>query len=172
LLLFEIPRLKKKYRINRLSLIIGSIFPEIIDKTILFSGLGSGRFYFHTLLFAFLSFSILFLITKGNKEVAYPFLIGIIIHLLLDLPGIPIFYPFIEYEIIIVHDPISHWFHTLLTNPIIQITEIIGATSLMFIILHNKLYKFENFINYLKTSPRLPPIFASETKQEIQIVED
>jgi hypothetical protein len=148
------------------------MLPDIIDKAILFSGLGSGRYYFHSLLFAFLSFGILFILTKGNKEVSYPFLIGILIHLLLDLPGIPLFYPFIEYDIVIVDDPILHWINTLLTDPIVQITEIFGGVCLLFIIFHNKLYKSENFIRYLKTSPFIPPLIKTETREEIQIVED
>ena len=148
------------------------MFPDIIDKAILFLGLGSGRYYFHSLLFVFLSFFILFLITKGNKEVSFPFLIGMLFHLLLDLPSIPLFYPFIEYEFVTVDDPIPLWITTLLTNPIVQATEIIGGFCLIFIIFHNKLYKSEDFIKYLKTSPLFPPLLKTEAKQEIQIVED
>jgi len=155
-----------------LALIIGSMFPDIIDKAILFSGLGSGRHYFHSLLFAFLSFSILFLLTKGNKEISYPFLIGILIHLLLDLPGIPLFYPFIDYDIVVVDDPIPHWINTLLTDPIVQITELFGAIFLIFIFFHNKLYHSDEFFKYLKTNPIFPPLIKTEAKQEIQIVED
>ena len=73
------------------------MFPDIIDKAILFSGIGSGRHYFHSLLFVFLTFCILYLFTKGNKEVSVPFLIGMLFHILLDLPDVPIFYPFIKY---------------------------------------------------------------------------
>ena len=148
------------------------MFPDIIDKAILFSGLGSGRHYFHSLLFVFLSFCILFLITKGNKEVSVPFLIGMLFHLLLDLPGIPIFYPFIEYEVVVVDDPIPQWINTLLTDPIVQATEIIGATFLVFIFFNKKLYKSEELIKYLKTSSKIPPYIKTGSKQKIQIVED
>ena len=172
LLIFEIPRLKKNYRINRLALIIGSMIPDIIDKAILFSGLGSGRYFFHSLLFVFLSFFILFLITKGNKEISFPFLIGMLFHLLLDWPGIPLFYPFIEYEFVVTDDAIPLWINTLLTDPIVQATEIIGAAFLIFIIVNNRLYKSEDFVKYLKTSPLFPPLLKIEAKQEIQIVED
>lgn len=148
------------------------MLPDIIDKTILFSGLGSGRYFFHSLLFVFLSFSVLLLITKGNKEVSFPFLIGMLFHLLADLPGIPIFYPFIEYEFVVTDDPIPHWINTLLTDPIVQVTEVIGAAFLIFIIINNRLYKSKDFIKYLKTSPLFPPLLKTEAKQEIQIVED
>lgn len=176
MIIFEIPKLKKNYRLNRSALIIGSIFPDIIDKTILFLGLGSGRYYFHSLLFVFLSFSVLFLITKGinkgNKEVSFAFLIGMLFHLLLDMPGIPLFYPFVQYDIVIVDDPFPHWLNTLLTDPIVQATEIIGAAFLIFIIFNNRLYKSEELIKYLKTSPLIPTYLKTEAKQEIQIVED
>jgi membrane-bound metal-dependent hydrolase YbcI (DUF457 family) len=155
-----------------LALIIGSMLPDIIDKAILFSGLGSGRYFFHSLMFVFLCFLIIFLLTKGNKEVSFPFLIGMLFHLLLDLPAIPIFYPFIEYEVVIVDDPLPHWINTLLTDPLVQITEIIGGICLIFIIFHNKLYKYEEFLKYLKTSPLLLPSIKTEIKQEIRIVED
>jgi len=148
------------------------MLPDIIDKVILFLGLGSGRYFFHSLLFIFLSFFILFLITKGNKEISFPFLIGMIFHLLLDLPGIPIFYPFIEYDFVVTDDPIPLWINTLLTNPIVQATEIIGGICLIFIIINNRLYKSEDFIKYLKTSPLFTPLLKTEAKQEIQIVED
>jgi hypothetical protein len=172
LIIFEIPRLKKKYRINRLALIIGSIFPDIIDKTFLFLGLGSGRYWFHSLLFALLSFILLFLLTKGNKVVSFSFLIGNLFHLILDLPGIPIFFPFIEYDFVVVEDPIPHWINTLLTDPIVQITEIIGAIFLIFIFIHNRLYKSENLIKYLKTNHVIHPLLKTEPREEIQIVED
>ena len=148
------------------------MLPDIVDKTLLFLGLGSGRYFFHSLLFVFLSFFVLFLITRGNKEVSFPFLIGMLFHLMLDLPEIPLFYPFIEYEFVTVDDPIPLWVNTLLTDPIVQITETIGGVCLIFIIYHNKLYKSENFIKYLKTYPIVLPILKTEIKQEIQIVED
>lgn len=148
------------------------MLPDIIDKTILFCGFGSGRYFFHSLLFVVLSFCVLYLLTKGNKEICFPFFIGMLFHLLLDLPSIPIFYPFIEYEFVTLDDPIPYWINTLLTDPIVQITEIIGAVSLIFIIFHNKLYRSENFIKYLKTTPRFPPLFRTEAKKEIQIIED
>ncbi len=148
------------------------MFPDIIDKTFLLLGLASGRYLFHSLIFAFLAFSVLFLITKGNKEVSFPFLIGILFHLLLDMPSIPLFYPFIEYEFIVIDDPIPLWINTLLTDPIVQITEVIGGALIIFIIVHNRLYHSKNLINYLKTNPIIPPLITTEAGKEIQIVED
>ena len=170
--MFEIPYVKKKYRVNRFSLIIGSMFPDIMDKTLLFLQLGSGRDYFHSIFVLFLCFGILFFITKGNKSISFSFLIGTIFHLLLDLPAIPIFYPFITYDKVIVKEPIPMWMNTLLTNPVVQLTEIAGGSILIFILVHNRLYNSREFISYLKTTPGGPMKYPSATKQEVQIVED
>ncbi len=140
---------------NRLVLIIGSMLPDVIDKSILFLRIGSGRGLSHTLLFVFLISGFLFLITKGNRTVSISFLIGLIFHLLLDLPDIPIFYPFIPYDFTMVHDPFPLWIHTLLTEPKVYITEILGSIILIFIVINNKLYTVKDFTNYLKTNPEI-----------------
>ncbi len=152
LLIFEITQIKKRYQVNRFALIIGSIFPDLIDKSMLFLSLGSGRGISHTLLFVSLAFGFLFLITKGNKAISFPFLIGEIFHLILDLPDIPLFYPFIPYDLTMVHDPIPLWINTLLTEPKVYITEIIGVIILIFILISNKLYSIKEITNYLKTN--------------------
>ena len=176
LIITEIPKLKKRYRFNRFFLILGAMFPDIVDKTILLLKLGSGRLYFHSLLFVFISSGVLFLISKGitknNKEISFSFLIGMLFHLLLDMPDVPLFFPFIQYDVTIVDDPIPVWFNTLLTNPIVQITEIIGATFLVFITIKNRLYKTDELLNYLKTGPIISTYLKSAPNKEIEIVED
>ncbi|TFG25968.1 MAG: metal-dependent hydrolase [Promethearchaeota archaeon] len=172
----EIPKLKKKYRFNRFFLILGSMFPDIVDKTILLLKLGSGRLYFHSLLFVFLSFGLLYLIskttTKNNTQISVSFLIGMLFHLVLDLPDVPLFFPFIPYDVTIIDDPIPMWFNTLLTDPIVQITEITGAGILTFLIIKNKLYKTEELLKYLKTEPIYSTFLEKNSSQKIQIVED
>ena len=176
LIITEIPKLKKRYRFNRFFLIIGSMFPDIVDKTLLFLKIGSGRLYFHSLIFLFLSFGVLLLITKGitqnYKVISFSFIIGILFHLLLDMPDVPLFFPFIQYDVMIVDDPIPMWFNTLLTNPIVQITEITGAAILIFIIIKNRLYKTDELFKYLKTDPIISTYIKSKPNQEIQIVKE
>ena len=153
LLIFEIPKLKENLKINRFALVIGSLFPDFIDKVLLFLKLGSGRSFAHSLIITLVSFFIIFSLSKGNKSVSFPFLFGMLIHLLLDLGSyLPIFWPFITYEFVILEDPIGLWFNSLFTNPIIISTEILGLGFLVFIILHNKLFKFCDMINYLKAN--------------------
>ncbi len=137
---------------------------------LLFLKLGNGRGYFHTLLFTILCFSILFLLSKGNKVISISFLIGMIFHLLLDLPDVPLFYPFIYYDFMYTEDPLSLWMHTLMTNPVVQVTELFGVFILIFIVINNKLYNFKKIANYLRTNPEI--IIHLKKDTEIIISED
>ncbi len=148
------------------------MFPDIMDKTILFLQMGSGRDYFHSIFFLFLCFGILFFITRGNKSISLSFFIGTMFHLLLDLPAIPLFYPFIEYDKLIVKDPIPLWINTLLTDPVVQLTEIAGGIIFIFILVNNRLYTPRDLIKYLRTTFGVPMTYPSTTKPEVQIVED
>ena len=148
------------------------MFPDIMDKTILFLQLGSGRDYFHSIFFLFLCFGILFFITRGNKSISLSFFIGTMFHLLLDLPAIPLFYPFIEYDKLIVKDPIPLWINTLLTDPVVQLTEIAGGIIFIFILVNNRLYTPRDIFKYLRTTSGVPMTYPSTIKPEIQIVED
>jgi len=132
----------------------------------------NGRGYFHSLLFVFLCFGILFLVSKGNKAVSFPFLIGMLFHLLLDLPHIPLFYPFVSsYNFEYIGNPIPFWIRSLLTNPVVQITEIIGIGCLLFIVITNKLYSFKDIADYLRTNPKAI-IYSIKNDTEIIISED
>ncbi|MBD3255415.1 MAG: hypothetical protein GF383_09995 [Candidatus Lokiarchaeota archaeon] len=172
-MIFEIPRVKQKAKIHRLSLIIGSAIPDIIDKSMMFLRLSSGRAYFHSLLFVILSFFVLFALTKGNKPISFSFLLGVVSHLLLDLPDIPLFYPFIAYDMDYTHDPFPAWINTLLTNLIVQITEITGALMIVYIIYKNELYSMEAIVHYLTLPSKDGSQFIElENKSHITIVED
>ena len=94
-----------------------------------------------------------------------------IFHLLLDLPGVPLFYPFIYYDFMYTEDPLSLWMHTLLTNPVVQATELIGVIILTFIVINNKLYSFKDIADYLRTNPKAI-IYSIEKDTEIIISED
>ncbi len=153
LFFFEVPLIKRNFKVNRLALIIGSVFPDIVDKLTLFLGLGSGRGYAHSFLFVFTSFLILFLFTKRNKSQSIPFLIGMLFHLILDIgPYLPLFWPFISYNFGILDDPIGVWLEALFTNPLILSTELFGLIFLLFILFKYKLYTFTRLKNFLKTN--------------------
>lgn len=157
LILFELPLVKKRFEFNRFALIVGSLFPDIIDKFLLFLNLGSGRGISHTILFILISFVILHFITKGRKSISIPFLVGMVVHLILDLPEVPLFYPFIMYEFIIIEDPLGVWLHTLSNNPVVYLTEITGILIFLFILINNKLYSRKEITDYLKCNVNLEP---------------
>ncbi len=145
--------LKKRFSLNRISLIIGSMLPDLIDKPLLILEIGSGRSFSHTLLFTFICFLIVFLASKENKPISFCLLLGLITHLLLDLPTVPLFYPFVLYDYDQLEQPVKVWFEVLFTNPLVYFTEIIGAIIFVFILVTNKLYSFQLMLNYLKTTP-------------------
>lgn len=149
LIFTEIPKIKN-LRPNRFTLIIGTLLPDIIDKALFLLGLGNGRLFSHNLLFVGISFLILFLFTKKNLRVSLPFLLGLVAHLLMDMPHVPFFYPFLSYEFVSIEEPFWFWIRTLFTNPLVIITEITGLIFLFFILIKNRLYHLKEIKDYLK----------------------
>ena len=152
LLVFEIPQIKNKHKINRFALILSSLLPDLIDKPLMFLNLGSGRGYSHTLLFTLIGVLTIFLFSKRNKSISILFLIGFISHLLLDLPDVPFFYPFVSYDFIMPKDPFWEWVKTLLTDPWVISTEAIGIVILIFVTINNKLFSIIKIVSYLGIS--------------------
>lgn len=143
------PLIKKKFKFNRLALIIGSLLPDIIDKSMLILNLGSGRGISHTILFIALSFIILHIAIKRKSYISLPFLIGMVTHLALDLPEVPLFFPFIEYDFLMIDDPLSYWFYKLFNDPLVYLTEIGGIVILLLILVGNKLFSVKELWDYL-----------------------
>ncbi len=118
----------------------------------MFLGLGSGRGYSHTLIFVAALYAITLLLLKGKTIIPNSLTIGILFHLLLDLPEIPLFFPFINYQFIYLEDPLSGWLFSLLNDPIVQITEALGILFLIIIVFQNKLYSIRYIFTYIKES--------------------
>ena len=121
----------------------------------LFLNLGSGRGLSHTILFILLSFIILHIATKRKSFISLPFLIGMVTHLVLDLPEVPLFFPFIEYEFLTIEDPLSYWFYKLFNDPLIYLTEISGILILLLILVGNKLFSVKEIWDYLNRNADL-----------------
>lgn len=155
LIFTEIPRIKK-LQINRFALVIGSLLPDLIDKPLLLLGLGTGRLFTHNLLFVLMSFLFLHFLTKQNLKISFPFLFGVIMHLILDIPYVPFFYPFISYEFIVIEEPFWYWFRALFTNFVVMITEVTGIILFILILVRNRLYSIKEIISYLKGNHLLP----------------
>ena len=114
----------------------------------LFLNLGSGRGISHTILFVLLSFVILHVATKRKSFISLPFLIGMVAHLALDLPEVPLFFPFIEYDFLMIEDPLSYWFYKLFNDPLVYLTEISGILILLLILVGNKLFSVKEIWGY------------------------
>ena len=115
----------------------------------LFLNLGSGRGISHTILFTLLCFIILHIATKRNNFISLPFLIGMVTHLSLDLPEVPLFFPFIPYDFLMIEDPLLYWLYKLFNDPFIYLTEISGFLILVFILVGNKLFSIKKISDYL-----------------------
>lgn len=116
---------------------IGSLFPDLIDKTISFILIGSGRAFGHTIIFFIIFTTLAYLL--WNKEGIY-FGIAMLMHLILDLGGyIPLFWPLDEIKVT------NNFFQTIwttYTNPVNLILEFSG-----FIIVILVLVKYKTIIN-------------------------
>jgi len=150
LILIEIPYIKKSYAFNRFALIIGALLPDIIDKSLMFLNLSSGRGLSHTLLFIVISFLIVHLFAKRNYLISLSFLIGTLSHLILDLPEVPLLFPFIMYDFVYLEDPLNRWFYSLFHDPVVFFTEIAGILILIFILVSNQLYSLKKIVNFLR----------------------
>jgi hypothetical protein len=150
LIFFELPFIKRKFEFSRFALIVGSLLPDIVDKSLLFMNLGLGRGVSHTMIFLLISFVILHLIVKRKINISCPFLLGMTFHLILDLPEVPLFFPFIVYEFIAVEEPLELWFYKLFNDPRVYLTEITGFLILTFILINNKLFNKKDIVNFLK----------------------
>ena len=148
-MIFELPPIKKKFQFNRFGLIIGSLIPDLIDKALMFLSISSGRSYSHTLLFSVVSSLFVFLITKRSKTISISYFIGTLLHLLLDLPDVPLLFPFIPYDFTYKEDPFGYWLYKLLHDPLTYITEIAGLIILIFVFINHKLYSFKNIKEFL-----------------------
>jgi hypothetical protein len=159
--IFEIPYIQRKFKVNRFSLLIGAIIPDIIDKLLYFIGVGSGRFIGHTLLFLIGSTLIVFLISQlfryktsshSNRmiyTIPISYFIGVLIHLTLDLPNVPFLYPFIPITTIPEGDKLALWLTRYFTNPLYISTELAGASLILFVIYNNKLYHLKQMWDFL-----------------------
>jgi len=116
----------------------------------MFLNLGTGRGISHTLVFLLISFLIVHLLSKRNLIISFSFFIGTSFHIILDLPEVPLFFPFISYESFYVEDPLSEWYYTLLNDPLVLFTEILGSLILIFILVKNQLYSRKKIIFYLQ----------------------
>ncbi|MFW9852701.1 MAG: metal-dependent hydrolase [Candidatus Thorarchaeota archaeon] len=122
-----------------ISLAIGAMGPDIIDKLISLPITDHGRYIGHSLIFDVLICFLVLIVFRKNKRIWLSFIIGWQLHLILDLGGfLPILFPFVSYEF-----PVrDQTFFEILSQPSVYINEIIGfliLTSLVLIYYHRGL---------------------------------
>jgi membrane-bound metal-dependent hydrolase YbcI (DUF457 family) len=85
--------------ISLLTAVIGSIMPDVIDKTLFLLGLiNTGRFIGHTL-FLCIIFSLITYLVFRKKLLSISLFFGFMLHLLEDATKfVPWFYPFVNYN--------------------------------------------------------------------------
>lgn len=88
-------------------------------------------------------------------NISFTFLLGLTSHLILDLPEVPLFYPFIAYEFIVVEEPIGLWLYKLFNDPRVYLTEIAGILILIFILINNRLFNRKDLVRFLKRNSDL-----------------
>lgn len=158
------------FKVNRIWIIIGSMLPDILDKplSLIFGSNFSGRGIFHAPFLWITLAMVLFFISKQRTIVSGIFY-GVIFHLILDLPEVPLLWPFLP--LTIYQSDISDWITTLFENRLVQITEIIGFFGLILIvyfqkiIFHPKILDWDAFQDFLFKNPK--PISFSQKKNKI-----
>lgn len=119
---------------------IGSLLPDLLDKTIFYILISSGRAFGHTLIFLLLSTLIAYLIWKKDGLI---FGLSVLIHLILDLGGyIPLFWPFTEFK---ETTNIFQSFWDVYTNPVNIILELSGFLVLVLFFIKYKKTISSNF---------------------------
>ncbi|MHA1302871.1 MAG: metal-dependent hydrolase [Candidatus Heimdallarchaeaceae archaeon] len=112
-------------------LAIGAMGPDIIDKFISEPIVGYGRYVGHSLFFAILIFIVAILLFRKNPHIYVSFIIGWIMHILLDSAGfIPWFFPFVNYEF----QPKTETYFQMLLEPYVYSNEIAGFLTLIFLL--------------------------------------
>jgi membrane-bound metal-dependent hydrolase YbcI (DUF457 family) len=134
-------------------LMIGALVPDIIDKPLGFLGFGNGRSITHTLLILLIVLFIgLYLHKNYKKTWLLAIVIGMFTHLILDSMWAtpqtllwPLYgwaFPVPDHKIGL--GQINLWWHTLITNPGVDISEAFGLlilTGFIVILVHERRFK-------------------------------
>ncbi len=149
--LLIVMRVDVKLKINRLAFSIALMLPDLVDKFLMWTVGTTGRSWAHNLLFLVLA-GIPFLLA-GRGSIAYSVWLGTLIHLFLDIPAVPWFFPFISYDLWGASPPDyagGFWEYLLtgLTQPVTLITEIVGILCLIWLLWKYKLLSKRGMISF------------------------
>lgn len=147
LILYQKPEWRPKFDLRWV--VIGAMLPDLIDKTIglliLREYIDNGRIYAHTLTFSICLTAIaLYFRSRPTMSIAF----GSWMHLSLDrMWEVPetLLWPAYRWDFPQTDFYFGKWFEMLLTDPYIYISEIIGASILLFLFLYYKMYIRDNW---------------------------
>ncbi|MHA1302872.1 MAG: metal-dependent hydrolase [Candidatus Heimdallarchaeaceae archaeon] len=116
-----------------LPLAIGAMGPDIIDKSIFMLTIGYGRYLAHSLLFAILISIVVILLFRKKPQIYYSFILGWIMHLLLDALGgfIPLLFPFVKYTFPAPLELNLSTLAQIMAKPYVYCNEIFGFISIV-----------------------------------------
>ncbi len=140
--LFVLTSVDIKLKINRLAFSIALMLPDLVDKLLMWTVGTTGRSWAHNLLFVVLA-GMPFLLAH-RTSLAYGVWFGSLIHLVLDIPFVPWFFPFISYNLWGASPPdyaggFWEYFANGFKQPIVCFTELGGIMCLVWLLWKYKL---------------------------------
>ncbi len=129
------------------------MLPDLVDKLLMWTVGTIGRSWAHNLLFMALA-GLPFLPAR-KSSLAYSIWFGVLIHLILDIPTVPWFFPFISYDLWGATPPeyaggFWEYFKIGFTRPVTLVTEIGGILCLVWLLWKYKLLSKEGLISFFR----------------------
>lgn len=151
LLLFLV--IKKYFQVSWIDtrlVIVGSMLPDILDKSIGYITPVAGRSLFHGFIPLFLLLSVLLLKSYG---IFLSLFLSSSFHLVLDkmflYPKI-LFWPVLGFELNMGVVDVNNYWYILFNSTYVQVTEIMGVIILTMFVVNYGFYRKENLLKFLK----------------------
>ncbi|MFX0113023.1 MAG: metal-dependent hydrolase [Candidatus Hodarchaeota archaeon] len=141
-------------RFELMPMAFGCLLPDLLDKTLGQLLFASGRSLSHTLVFCTIC-SVIFFLFQSRKA-GISFFLGAVSHLILDIPGVPWFWPITPSEFAKTESALMNleW----LFNPITLTFELLGLGLLVFL---GQRYRMEIFTWSEARHSLMVPIFQN-----------
>ncbi|OLS14608.1 MAG: hypothetical protein RBG13Loki_1800 [Promethearchaeota archaeon CR_4] len=140
-----------RLKINRLTFSFALILPDLVDKLLLWTIGTTGRDWAHNVFFVALV-GVPFLVTR-KFPLAESMWLGGLIHLVLDIPEVPWFFPFVSYDFPFPeYRGFWEYFIIGLTQPLTLGTELGGLTCMVWLIVKYRLFSRPGLTGFLKNT--------------------
>jgi hypothetical protein len=135
-------------------MIFGCLFPDLVDKTLGQLLFASGRSLGHTIVFCTICSGFFFLFQ--SRKAGISFFLGTMTHLILDIPGVPWFWPITPNKFPKTENALMHF--EWLFNPVTLAFEALG---LWLLLLLGYRYRMAIFAWLETRQPLIVPIFQN-----------